>query len=52
MKQRALSRLATDTAPFRNPHNHEGTDVPERVDFRKLALTTEGLFAVVEALAQ
>ena len=44
--------MVTDTAPFRNPHYHEGTDVPERVDFRRLALTTEGLFAVVEALAQ
>ena len=44
--------MVTDTAPFRNPHYHEASDVPERVDFRRLALTTEGLFFVVEALAR
>lgn len=43
--------MVTDTAPFRNPHYHEATDVPERVDYRRLALTTEGLFAVIDALA-
>lgn len=43
--------MVTDTAVFRNPHYHEPTDVPERVDFRRLALVTEGLFGVVEALA-
>ena len=43
--------MVTDTAPNRNPHYHEATDVPEHVDFRRLALTTEGLFAVIDALA-
>ena len=44
--------MVTDTAPFRNPHYHHATDLPGTVDFRRLALTTEGLFAVVEALAR
>ncbi|MDP1830165.1 MAG: M28 family peptidase [Archangium sp.] len=43
--------MVTDTAPNRNPHYHEATDLPERVDFRRLALTTEGLFGVIDALA-
>ncbi len=44
--------MVTDTALFRNPHYHEPTDVPARVDFRRLALVTEGLISVVESLAQ
>lgn len=44
--------MVTDTAPFRNPHYHEATDVPERVDFRRLGLVTEGLVAVIEALSR
>ncbi len=43
--------MVTDTALFRNPHYHEATDVPERLDYRRLALTTEGLFVVLDALA-
>jgi Zn-dependent M28 family amino/carboxypeptidase len=44
--------MVTDTAPFRNPNYHEATDLPDRVDFKRLALTTEGLFAVLDALAR
>lgn len=44
--------MVTDTAPFRNPHYHRATDTPEKLDYRRLALVTEGLFAVVDALAQ
>ena len=44
--------MVTDTALFRNPHYHEPTDVPARVDFRRLALVTEGLISVIESLAQ
>ncbi len=29
----------------------QATDVPERVDFRRLALISDGLFDVVDALA-
>ena len=43
--------MVTDTAPFRNPHYHEATDVPERLDYRRLALVTEGLISVLNALA-
>ena len=43
--------MVTDTAPFRNPHYHRATDVPETVDFRRLALTAEGLTAVLDSLS-
>jgi Zn-dependent M28 family amino/carboxypeptidase len=43
--------MVTDTAPNRNPHYHEATDLPDKVDFRRLALTTAGLFAVIDSLA-
>ena len=39
--------MVTDTAPFRNPHYHEATDVPGVVDAKRLARTTIGLEAVV-----
>jgi Zn-dependent M28 family amino/carboxypeptidase len=44
--------MVTDTAPFRNPNYHHAADLPDRVDFRRLALVTEGLFAVVDALGR
>jgi hypothetical protein len=43
--------MVTDTAPFRNPHYHEASDTPERLDYRRLALATSGLVHVVAALA-
>ncbi len=43
--------MATDTAPFRNPHYHEPTDTPERVDCRRLARVVAGLEAAVRDLA-
>ncbi|MDP2275649.1 MAG: M28 family peptidase [Archangium sp.] len=43
--------MVTDTAPFRNPHYHRATDVPATVDFRRLALTAEGLVAVLDSLS-
>ena len=43
--------MVTDTAPFRNPHYHRATDLPETVDFRRLALTAEGLAAVLDSLS-
>lgn len=51
-RQNYRALMVTDTAPFRNPHYHHATDLPETVDFRRLALVTEGLFAVVDALAR
>ncbi|MFZ5441434.1 MAG: M28 family peptidase, partial [Myxococcota bacterium] len=44
--------MVTDTAPFRNPHYHRASDTPEKLDYRRLALTAEGLVFVVEALAE
>ncbi|HWI40022.1 MAG TPA: M20/M25/M40 family metallo-hydrolase, partial [Verrucomicrobiae bacterium] len=43
--------MVTDTAPFRNPHYHTAGDLPERLDFRRMAEVAEGLAAVVEDLA-
>jgi Zn-dependent M28 family amino/carboxypeptidase len=42
--------MVTDTAPFRNPHYHEPSDVPDVVDPVRLARTTKGLEAVVQYL--
>jgi hypothetical protein len=43
--------MVTDTAPFRNPHYHEGTDTPDRLDFDRLARVVAGIGRVVEELA-
>jgi len=43
--------MVTDTAPFRNPHYHEATDLPPTMDFARLARVTVGLEAVVRDLA-
>jgi len=43
--------MVTDTAPFRDPNYHEPTDVPEHVDFERLARVVEGIEAVVAMLA-
>ena len=32
--------MVTDTAPFRNPHYHQPTDTPEKVDYASLARIT------------
>ncbi|MFW6050642.1 MAG: M28 family peptidase [Myxococcota bacterium] len=39
--------MVTDTAPFRYPHYHRASDTPDKVDYDRLALVTEGLFGVV-----
>lgn len=43
--------MVTDTAPFRNPHYHEPSDTPDRLDYEKMARLTTGLMAVIEELA-
>jgi hypothetical protein len=43
--------MVTDTAPFRFPEYHTAHDLPDRVDFERLARVVDGLFAVVEDLA-
>ncbi len=43
--------MVTDTAPFRYPHYHEPTDTPDKIDYPRLAQVTDGVAAVVAALA-
>ena len=51
-RQNDCAFMVTDTAPFRNPHCHQRSDTPDRLDSARLALVTEGLFAVVEHLSR
>ena len=38
--------MVTDTAFFRNPNYHQPTDRPETLDYRRMALTVDGLYRV------
>lgn len=38
--------MVTDTAFFRNPNYHRPTDRPETLDYRRMALTVDGLYRV------
>jgi Zn-dependent M28 family amino/carboxypeptidase len=40
--------MVTDTAFYRNPHYHEPTDLPETLDYDRMAKVVEGLTAVVK----
>ena len=42
--------MATDTAPFRNPHYHARTDLPDIISFDRLARVALGLEGVVAGL--
>jgi Zn-dependent M28 family amino/carboxypeptidase len=44
--------MVTDTAPFRNPHYHQATDLPETLDYDRLSRVVDGLVAVVKKLAE
>ncbi len=43
--------MLTDTSNFRNPHYHRATDVPETLDYLRMARLTRGLVTLVERLA-
>jgi hypothetical protein len=43
--------MVTDTAPFRNPHYHEPSDLPDLLDYERLARAVKGLERVVGELA-
>ena len=43
--------MCTDTAFFRNPHYHSARDTPEKLDYKRMALLTEGLAAMCRELA-
>jgi hypothetical protein len=47
----AAALMVTDTAPFRNPHHHTPGDVPERLDYARLARAVVGIEAVIVELA-
>jgi Zn-dependent M28 family amino/carboxypeptidase len=42
--------MLTDTAFYRNPHYHRGTDRPETLDYGSMAELTQGLFHALLAL--
>jgi len=42
--------MVTDTAMLRNPHYHQPTDTPDRVDYGRLARVVDGLGAVLREL--
>jgi Zn-dependent M28 family amino/carboxypeptidase len=44
--------MVTDTALYRNPHYHTGSDRPETLDYQRMAAVVEGLVAVVDELAR
>lgn len=44
--------MVTDTAPYRYPYYHTPLDTVDKVSYPELARVTEGLLAVVTALAQ
>ncbi len=39
--------MATDTAPFRNPHYHTATDMPDSLDYERFARAVGGLRSVI-----
>lgn len=41
--------MVTDTAIFRNPNYHKKSDLPDTLDYRRLALVVEGLVEMIEA---
>ncbi len=43
--------MMTDTAFYRNPHYHRGTDTPEKLDYTRMAELTRGLLGMLERLA-
>ena len=46
-KQGYPALMVTDTAPFRYPHYHMGTDTPEKINYDCLSRVVTGLAAVV-----
>ena len=43
--------MVTDTAPFRYPHYHLASDLPDKLRYDGLARVVEGLVAAVGAIA-
>ena len=43
--------MITDTAFYRNPHYHTARDTPETLDYARMAMVVQGVYAAVLALA-
>jgi hypothetical protein len=43
--------MVTDTAVFRDPNYHHGTDLARNIDFLRLARVVQGLERIVARLA-
>lgn len=43
--------MVTDTAPFRFPHYHLTSDLPDTIDYERMARVVVGIERVVEGLA-
>lgn len=44
--------MITDTAFYRNPYYHSALDRPETLDYRRMAMVVQGVYAAVLSLAQ
>jgi Zn-dependent M28 family amino/carboxypeptidase len=44
--------MITDTAFYRNPHYHTAGDTEERLDYKRMAMVVEGVYAAVANLAR
>jgi Zn-dependent M28 family amino/carboxypeptidase len=44
--------MITDTAPFRYPYYHTEDDLPDKLDYERMARVVEGIEAVVRMLAE
>ena len=44
--------MITDTAPFRYPHYHEGSDTPDKLEYDRFALVVSGLEKTISELAK
>ncbi|HEV2802574.1 MAG TPA: M28 family peptidase [Pyrinomonadaceae bacterium] len=42
--------MITDTAFYRNPHYHTSTDTPDTLDYRRMSMVVEGVYAAVLSL--
>jgi hypothetical protein len=43
--------MVTDTAFYRNRNYHTGHDTPEKLDYNRMAMVVEGVYAAVQELA-
>jgi hypothetical protein len=44
--------MVTDTAIFRDPNYHEGSDTPDQVDYDRLSRVVEGMERVIQFLVE